>query len=406
MSKECPLTEVNCDFHYAGCEVQLPRKDMPAHLAENLVTHMSQMATYGHLQKLKTQVLENMLSEKELEIAQLKAKLIEDRSSLQDLQLYTGPPVEIIMTGFAKHKQDGDEWYSEPFYTHPCGYKMCLKVDANGWDYTKGTHVSISVRLMRGQFDDCLQFPFNGKITIQLINWRSSKEHCTRTVRFRECGNDDVTGRVTTGERAPLGYSKFDFLSHSELDYVLKDDCLCFRVARVTDVGQETQLERQCRAIESRVCVPPLEFTMTDFEQQKAEGDCLCSPSFYTHPQGYRMCLDVYANGDGDGKGTHISVFVYLMRGEYDNHLKWPFRGNIAIQLLNQIKDQSHYEYTIHFTDSTPKGRVTTGKRSAMGWGCHKYISHHALNYNKTKNCQYLKFDCLHFRIVKVELKM
>ena len=45
VSKDCPLTVVNCDFHYAGCEVQLPRNDMPAHLAENLVVHMSILAT-------------------------------------------------------------------------------------------------------------------------------------------------------------------------------------------------------------------------------------------------------------------------------------------------------------------------------------------------------------------------
>ena len=41
----CPLTVVNCDFHYAGCEVQLVRKDMPAHLAESLATHISLLTT-------------------------------------------------------------------------------------------------------------------------------------------------------------------------------------------------------------------------------------------------------------------------------------------------------------------------------------------------------------------------
>ena len=41
----CPLTVVNCDFHYAGCEVQLVRKDMPTHLAESLATHISLLTT-------------------------------------------------------------------------------------------------------------------------------------------------------------------------------------------------------------------------------------------------------------------------------------------------------------------------------------------------------------------------
>ena len=45
VSRDCPLTVVNCDFHYAGCEVQLPRKDMPAHLAENLLAHTTKLVT-------------------------------------------------------------------------------------------------------------------------------------------------------------------------------------------------------------------------------------------------------------------------------------------------------------------------------------------------------------------------
>ena len=420
VSKDCPLTVVNCDFYYAGCEVQLPRKSIPAHLAENLMPHVSLMAVYSQENdeqiaalKIETQVLKNTLTINELQIAQLndekellKVELKEVQSSLQDLQSYTGPPIELTMTEFAKHKRDGDEWYSKPFYTHPCGYKMCLTVDANGQDDTKDTHVSVGVRLMHGKFDDRLQFPFNGKITIQLTN-SQNKLHCTDTVDASIGDNDITSSRVTTEERASLGYSKSNFLPHSELDDVLQNDCLHFRVTRVTDVGQETQLERQCLAVDSRVCVPPSEFTMTDFVQRKAENDCWFSPSIYTHPRGYRMCLGVYANGRGDSKGTHVSVYVHLMKGEWDNYLKWPFRGDITIQLLNQIEGKGHEENTIPFTENAPDtyaGRVTTGKR-AKGWGWPQFISHQALNYYVTKKCQYLKYDCLHFRIVKVKLK-
>ena len=40
-------------------------------------------------------------------------------------------------------------------------------------------------------------------------------------------------------------------------------------------------------------------------------------------------------------QGTHVSVFTCLMRGEFDSHLKWPFRGDITIQLLNQLEDRA-----------------------------------------------------------------
>ena len=44
VARDCPKTNIDCDFHHVGCDVKLPRKDMPAHLNENLVTHMSLQA--------------------------------------------------------------------------------------------------------------------------------------------------------------------------------------------------------------------------------------------------------------------------------------------------------------------------------------------------------------------------
>ena len=120
------------------------------------------------------------------------------------------------------------------------------------------------------------------------------------------------------------------------------------------------------------------------------------------------MCLKVCANGYGDGKGTHVSVFAYLMRGEFDDLLKWPFRGHVTVAMLNQLEDNNHTTHTITFSGTTENeviGRVTEGERAPGGYGKRSFIAHTELNYNPTKNYQYLMYDCLHFRIDKVELK-
>ena len=60
------------------------------------------------------------------------------------------------------------------------------------------------------------------------------------------------------------------------------------------------------------------------------------SSCFYTSRYGYKMCARVYLNGNGVGRGTHMSVFFVAMRGQYDALLRWPFRGRVTFMLLDQ----------------------------------------------------------------------
>ena len=146
---------------------------------------------------------------------------------------------------------------------------------------------------------------------------------------------------------------------------------------------------------------------MTEYSKHKRDGDTWYSPPFYTGPGGYKMCLRVYANGKGDGAGTHVSVYVYLMRGEHDDKLTWPFRGDITIQLVNQNRDQNHVENILDFTDENTaadddiSGRVTTGERAKRSWGFPTLISHPTLE-STAETEQYLKNDCMKFKVTKV----
>ena len=60
------------------------------------------------------------------------------------------------------------------------------------------------------------------------------------------------------------------------------------------------------------------------------------SPYFYTSRYGYKMCARIYLNGVDMGRGTHISIFFVVMRGQYDALLPWPFRQKVTFMLLDQ----------------------------------------------------------------------
>lgn len=53
--------------------------------------------------------------------------------------------------------------------------------------------------------------------------------------------------------------------------------------------------------------------------------------AFYTSKYGYKMCLRVYLNGDGTGRGTHLSLFFVVMKGPNDALLRWPFNQKVGL---------------------------------------------------------------------------
>ena len=119
------------------------------------------------------------------------------------------------------------------------------------------------------------------------------------------------------------------------------------------------------------------------------------------------MCLKVHANGVQEGAGTHVSMSVNLMRGEYDDKLTWPFCGDITMQVANQNRDQNHVEEILDFADENAaaddetSGRVTSGERAKYAWGYPMFISHIKLE-SAVFTKHYLKNDCIIFRVTKV----
>ena len=147
----------------------------------------------------------------------------------------------------------------------------------------------------------------------------------------------------------------------------------------------------------------PAILKISQFNKEKMSNKYWYSDSFYTHNKGYKMCLCVDAACYGDGKGTHLSMFLFLMKGPHDDELTWPLRGKFEIKLLNQISDSEHYSVMLTF-DHTTSGadkRVKMGDRAANGLGKPKFISNEDL-HKTTPKCLYLKDDCLFFQVTKL----
>ena len=190
-------------------------------------------------QQLETNKQQAEINKQQKEInkqqEEMKAVKAEQRIMSDSIIAAQAGPCVFKMPEFRQHKSSKRAWYSPPFYSHPGGYKMCIRVDANGNGAAAGTYVSVFVYLMQGRNDDNLPWPFTGEVTITLLNQLADKNHCTDKASFSQ--DSETSRRVVSSERASRGYELRRFLPHNRLDHdaaknchYLKDDCLFFQM--------------------------------------------------------------------------------------------------------------------------------------------------------------------------------
>ena len=198
---------------------------------------------------------------------------------------------------------------------------------------------------MKGPHDDKLEqsghWPLRGTFTIELLNQMNDSDHYSCIVQFHHYWCSVCTNRVLEEIMAYIGRGKphfipFDILLHHGY---YRNDSVIFRISY--------------EHMEPPNQVAPVIFKLSKFSQWlKAKEEWDSSP-FIAFKEGYQMYLKVYATGYGDGEDTHISVFLYLMKGPFDDKLEqsghWPLRGTFTIELLNQLNDSDHYSRMMQF---------------------------------------------------------
>ena len=247
---KCQFEKVPCKYAGIGCKEELLRKDLEQHELDNVLHIHTTIETVNKQQSKINKQWEEIneqreeINKQQKEInkqreeinkqwVEMKAVKAEQRMMSDSIIAAQAGPCVFKMPEFSLHKSSKRAWYSPPFYTHPGGYKMCTKVDANGDGDAAGTHVSVFACLMKGRNDDNLPWPFTGEVTFTLLNQLGNKNHHTRTILLQQ--DSEAGWKVVDGELAATGFGQRTFISHNKLYapwncQYLKDDCLYFRV--------------------------------------------------------------------------------------------------------------------------------------------------------------------------------
>lgn len=131
----------------------------------------------------------------------------------------------------------------------------------------------------------------------------------------------------------------------------------------------------------------------------KKDKEKLCSPPFYSGQYGYKLRAEAFLNGLGQGKGTHLSLYVVIMKGDYDAVLPWPFQQRVDFILMDQDDEfNNRQNKTWRLTcDRNSDYFGKPNKAKSLGFGCPKFVSQETL---KTRN--YIRDNTV-FIMIEVE---
>ncbi|XP_051550455.1 TNF receptor-associated factor 5-like isoform X3 [Myxocyprinus asiaticus] len=172
----------------------------------------------------------------------------------------------------------------------------------------------------------------------------------------------------------------------------------CQRHTRLLDIHVE-QLqcnEQRFRQLESTSYNGKLIWKVRDYWRRKEAAAPLNSTPFYTSHSGYKLSVRAYLGGDSSGRGTHLSLYVTIMRGDFDSLLPWPFRQNITLTLLDQSGSRNHVTSAFSPDAGSDSFRRPTSDTN-VATGFPRFISHSDLE--TPRNAVYVRDDTLFIKV-------
>ena len=91
------------------------------------------------------------------------------------------------------------------------------------------------------------------------------------------------------------------------------------------------------------------------WQAKAGEKGTIESDPFYTSCYGYKLKVSVIPyfirfTGFSFSWPSHLSVSIFLMEGEYDNMLPWPFRKKITVTLIDQHEDMKQRNNVVDYS--------------------------------------------------------
>jgi len=223
--KHCPLTVIDCEYSAIGCTIKFQRRDSQGHFDALKDTHL-------HLACKSLVNMSNAIQEQALTIARLEEKLERLQNS----------PFIWKISNFASVMEaaktnESKVIVSDSFYSAHNGYKFVVELYPDGY-YTdvntneKGEFMSIYLRILVGEYDGLLIWPFQDSVVFTLLD---QNELVEKRRHLRKELQQSPEGLARPAEASEPACGVWEFVLHKNLHSrsYIKDDTIFIKVAFV-----------------------------------------------------------------------------------------------------------------------------------------------------------------------------
>ena len=207
LSQECPLQETECPYSQYGCEVKVQRRNLEQHEKEDMHKHL----------KRSMYSMQSIILELQKEIGVLR-KLIPRGS------------VQLKISGIRNKISENENTFSDPFYVGLYRFQCYVR-----WVSTQNeNYISLYNCIMKGEWDDTLEWPIRYKCSMVLINQLDVNDNYETNSKITE----EVLEKFLDHLKKPSteknnGVGKVNFISHADLlqDKYSKDGSITLKIS-------------------------------------------------------------------------------------------------------------------------------------------------------------------------------
>ena len=176
-----------------------------------------------------------LLQELDEKFVELQKKSYQNEVAVNEVTNFISLKRTFTMENYSieKEKDEMGIWKSPAMYTHLCGYRFCVGIDANGWGDARGKAMLVWLYIMQGEHDQQLKWPANASFTVELLHQHGGENKRSTLTKIQWKKPTRTYDYKYNFSRIQYGIGTWAFLEYSKITEFLAHDTFYFHLSNI-----------------------------------------------------------------------------------------------------------------------------------------------------------------------------